>query len=186
MADHFNLIAPIYDRFIRKPDLERLRDLLKLPTNGRMLDAGGGTGRVSSLLRPLIGEVVIGDLSRPMLRQAQMKGKLLPVQTRVEILPFPDASFERILVVDALHHFRDQRVATQELLRVLKPGGRLVIEEQDIDRLPIKILALLEKLILMRSHFHPSNEIADMVRTQGLRVRVDRGERFLFWVVVDK
>jgi demethylmenaquinone methyltransferase/2-methoxy-6-polyprenyl-1,4-benzoquinol methylase len=121
-----------------------------------------------------------------MLRQAQMKGKLLPVQTRVEILPFPDASFERILVVDALHHFRDQRVATQELLRVLKPGGRLVIEEQDIDRLPIKILALLEKLILMRSHFHPSNEIADMVRTQGLRVRVDRGGRFLFWVVVDK
>jgi len=62
----------------------------------------------------------------------------------------------------------------------------MVIEERDIDRLPINILALLEKLILMRSHFHSSNEITDMVRTQGLRVRVYQGGPFLFWVSVDK
>jgi demethylmenaquinone methyltransferase/2-methoxy-6-polyprenyl-1,4-benzoquinol methylase len=186
MANHFDLVAPIYDYFIRKPDLGRLRELLKLPTDGRMLDVGGGTGRVSSPLRPLVGELVIGDFSRGMLKNARTKAELWAVQTRVELLPFPDASFDRILVVDAFHHFGDQRAAIQEILRVLKRGGRLVIEEQDINRCAIKMLAWVEKLILMRSHFCMSNEIVDMIGAHGLPTHVERDGQFLFWVVVDK
>jgi ubiquinone/menaquinone biosynthesis C-methylase UbiE len=186
MMNHFDLLAPIYDRFLRRPRVRRLRHLLKLPTDGRMLDAGGGTGRVSSTLRHLVGQLVVGDFSRGMLRQAQLKGNLRPVQMYVEVLPFPDLSFERILVVDALHHFRDQRGAIQELLRVLKPGGRMVIEEQDIHRFPIKIVALVEKLICMGSHFHSAEEIAEMIRAHGLPAHIVRDGHFLVWVVVDK
>ena len=186
MMNHFDLLAPFYDRFIRRPKVRRLRHLLKLPTDGRMLDAGGGTGRVSSQLRHLVGQLVVGDFSRRMLRQAQLKGNLRPVQMYVEVLPFPNASFERILVVDALHHFRDQRAAIRELLRVLKPGGRLVIEEQDINRFPIKIVALVERLIFMGSHFHSADEIAEMIRAHGLPAHILGDGHFLVWVVVDK
>lgn len=151
-----------------------------------MLDAGGGTGRVSSTLRHLVGQLVVGDSSRRMLKHAQLKGNLRPVQTYVELLPFPNASFERILVVDALHHFRDQRAAIRELLRVLKPGGRLVIEEQDINRFPIKVVAFAEKLICMGSHFHSADEIAKMIRAHGLPAHIVGDGHFLVWVVVDK
>ncbi|OQY37129.1 MAG: hypothetical protein B6243_01300, partial [Anaerolineaceae bacterium 4572_5.2] len=67
----------------------------------------------------------------------------------VERFPFPDNSFDRALVVDALHHFHNQEQAIAELVRVLKKGGRLVIEEPDIHRFAIKLVALAEKAALM-------------------------------------
>ena len=80
MFDHFDIIAPFYDRVIHKLDLKRLIHLLKLPTRGRMLDAGGGTGRVSFRLRSLVDEVVVCDLSLFMLKQAKDKGRERPAQ----------------------------------------------------------------------------------------------------------
>jgi len=186
MFDHFDIIAPIYDRVIHKLDLNLLADLLKLPTRGRMLDAGGGTGRVSSRFRSMIDEIVVCDLSLSMLKQARNKGRLLTVQSHVEKLPFPNESFERIVVVDALHHFCDQRESIQELLRVLKTGGRLVIEEPNIDNFIIKLVALAEKLALMRSCFCSSDEIVNIIKDQGFNARVESDGRFFFWVVVEK
>jgi len=54
MFDHFDFIAPLYDRIVRLPVSSRLCELLKLPTDGILLDAGGGTGRVSSRLRSVV------------------------------------------------------------------------------------------------------------------------------------
>ncbi|MFO7741869.1 MAG: class I SAM-dependent methyltransferase [Anaerolineae bacterium] len=186
MIDHFDFLAPIYDIVIPPADPARLRDLLRLPTRGRVLEAGGGTGRVSSRLLPLVGTLVINDLSRPMLQQAQAKGALLPVQSYVERLPFPDASFDRVFAVDALHHFDDHHAAVGELLRVLVPGGRLVIEEPDIKRFPVKVIALFEKLALMRSHFLTEEQIRALVASHGLQARAGCLSDFATCVVVDK
>lgn len=186
MLHHFDIIAPFYDRVIQKLDLKRLISLLKLPSKGLMLDAGGGTGRVSSRLRTMIDEVVVCDLSLSMLKQAKLKGCLWLAQSHIEQLPFPDESFERIMVVDALHHFCNQRQSIQELLRVLKTGGRLVIEEPNIDKFIIKWVALAEKLFLMQSHFSSSDEIIAMINEQGFNADVDKDDRFILWVVVEK
>jgi ubiquinone/menaquinone biosynthesis C-methylase UbiE len=103
MIDYFDVLASRYDRLIGPPDLTRLRALLDLPTAGWVLDAGGGTGRIVAQLRLLAGQLVLLDRSQPMLRQAQDKG-LWPIQSDVARLPFPDACFDRVVVVDALHH----------------------------------------------------------------------------------
>jgi len=186
MLDHFGLLAPIYDRVIRPPDVERLCHLLELPAPVRMLDAGGGTGRVSLQLRSLVGELVVSDLSLPMLKQARTKGSLRPVQAHAESLPFLDESFDRVLAVDALHHFCDQRDAVRDLLRVLKAGGLLVIEEPDLSRFTVKLMSLAEKVALMRSHFHHPGEIKEMIAAHGLSARIVRDGKFTVWVVVDK
>jgi demethylmenaquinone methyltransferase/2-methoxy-6-polyprenyl-1,4-benzoquinol methylase len=186
MLDHFSFLAPFYDRVIPPPDLTRLRERLRLPAAGRLLDAGGGTGRVSAQLRHLVDEVIISDLSASMLQQALVKGHLLPAQAHAERLPFPAASFDRVVVVDALHHFCHQREAIGDLLRVLKPGGRLVIEEPDIHRLVVKFVALGEKLALMRSHFYSAEQIRDMVSAQGYAAVIERDGQFNAWVSVDK
>jgi len=151
-----------------------------------MLDAGGGTGRVSSLLRSMIDEIVVCDLSLPMLKQAKKKGRLSPVQSHIEKLPFPDESFERIVVVDAMHHFSNLEQSLQELLRVLKPGGRLVAEEPNIDHFIVKWVALAEKLLRMQSHFYFSDEIVGMIKDQGFNAGVESDGRFIFRVVVEK
>ena len=186
MFDHFDFIAPLYDRIVRLPVSSRLCELLKLPTDGILLDAGGGTGRVSSRLRSVVEKLIICDFSLPMLKRAQAKHGLYSVQTRAEQLPFADGTFDRVIVVDALHHFFDQQAAIRDLIRVLKPEGRLVIEEPDRNRLIVKILVVAEKMAFMRSRIHAMTEILDMVTAEGMTACIEHGNGFASWVVADK
>jgi demethylmenaquinone methyltransferase/2-methoxy-6-polyprenyl-1,4-benzoquinol methylase len=99
----------------------------------------------------MVGQLVVADASLGMLRRARDRGGIDAVRADAARLPFPAASFERIMVADALHHFSRQREVTRELARALAPGGVLVIEEFDVRRLPVRVLAFLEKLTLMGS-----------------------------------
>jgi demethylmenaquinone methyltransferase/2-methoxy-6-polyprenyl-1,4-benzoquinol methylase len=186
MFDHFDIIAFAYDRLMGAPDTNRLRDVLNLPTSGWLLDGGGGTGRVASYLRPWVDHIVVSDLSQRMLQKARKKKDIWPVRAHAERLPFADEHFDRVLVVDALHHFCDQREAIRDLLRVLKPGGRLVIEEPDYHRKSVKLIALAEKLTLMRSRFRTPEEIRDMLTSSGTTSRIERDCRYSAWIIADK
>jgi ubiquinone/menaquinone biosynthesis C-methylase UbiE len=136
-------------------------------------------------LKSLTGHMVISDLSRRMLQKALAK-QLNPVCAHVERLPFGDGCFDRILVVDALHHFCNQQEAIEDMLRVLRPGGRLVIEEPDFNHKGVKVLALIEKLLLMRSHFYAPEKIQGMITGHGYRPVIESDGRYTAWVVVDK
>ena len=185
MFDHFDRLAPIYERLVPPPDQGVLGPLLALSSGHVLLDAAGGTGRVSEALAGLAGRVVVCDASPRMLEQARKKGQET-VQAELESLPFADATFDRILLVDAFHHVRDQKAALGELLRVLKPDGRLVIEEPDVRRLPVKIVAVLEKLFLMRSHFKTPAAMAMMILENGGMPKLAREDGFRVWFVVIK
>jgi demethylmenaquinone methyltransferase/2-methoxy-6-polyprenyl-1,4-benzoquinol methylase len=185
MIDHFDVLAPWYDRLLRQPDVGRLARLLGLPSPGRLLDAGGGTGRVSEHLQGSVGTVVVSDLSQRMLKRA--RAKHIPcVRAHAEKLPFENGQFEHVLVVDALHHFCDQQQAIEDLIRVLKPGGRMLIEEFDLNKLPVQLLAMLEKMFLMGSRFLHPETIADMIAAHRLTVRIESGGRFAAWIVAEK
>ena len=186
MIDHFSFLAPFYDRFIGPADSEKLKKILNLPTDGWILDAGGGTGRVSSLIGDDSGGVVVCDISLPMLKQSLEKNNVSPVNSTVDQLPFADNSFDRIIVVDALHHFQNAQKSIAEFIRVLKPGGRLVIEDFDISTLGVKLLALAEKMLLMGSHFFTPDEIVQMAHSTTSTTQVVRNGKRSMWVVVDK
>jgi demethylmenaquinone methyltransferase/2-methoxy-6-polyprenyl-1,4-benzoquinol methylase len=185
MLDHFDVLAPCYDRLMGVPDVARLEALLRLPSTGRLLDLGGGTGRVSNPMRRMVGQVVVTDACGRMLARARRK-KLDAVRARSELLPFPDASFDRVLVVDALHHFSDQSATLGDVARVLKPGGRVVIEEFDADRIAVRMVALAEKIALMQSRFFRPHDIRHMMQIHGLRAEIAARHHFAAWIVGDK
>ncbi len=183
--DHFDLLAPLYDRLIRPPANSRLQEVAGLPIQGRLLDLGGGTGRITSRLHGMAGMLLVADTSRKMLKEAQQKGGLLAVACEAEQLPFRKESFERILIVDAFHHLADQRASLEECLRVLAPAGWLVIEEPDIDRFAVKLIALAERLALFRSRFWRAEAIATKLQGLGMQVQITR-ENQAAWVVAER
>jgi demethylmenaquinone methyltransferase/2-methoxy-6-polyprenyl-1,4-benzoquinol methylase len=74
--------------------------------------------------------------------------------------------------VDALHHVMDQAETIRELYRVLKVGGRLVVEEPDVRKFMVKLIAIGEKLALMRSHFLAPPAIEQLFPTEA-KVKVE-------------
>ncbi len=191
MFDHFDILAPIYDRAIPFSRLELMLKMVDLPVDGILLDAGGGTGRVASALRPHVRAALVADFSPGMLAQAQLKG-LPGVLTPAERLPFADGTFDRIIMVDALHHVHNQAETIAELWRVLrgpdpvsgKPGGRLVIEEPDVRTFTVKLVAIGEKLALMRSHFLSPPKIAALFPPEA-QVKIET-EGYNAWVIVER
>lgn len=173
--DHFRFIAPLYDHVFGGDAANHQTDeFLQLPIDGWLLDAGGGTGRVSQHYAAQAAGVVVLDVSLGMLRQANEKDGLHAAAGLVEKLPFSSAFFERILIVDAFHHFFTHDLAVRELWRVLRPGGRLLIVEPNIARLPVKLIALGEALLLMRSRFFQAEALQALFQPYSdAQVRVD-------------
>lgn len=183
MFDHFDFLAPFYDRAIPFSRLDLMLKMVALPVGGLLLDAGGGTGRVATALRPYVRAALVADFSAGMLAQAHKKD-LPAIQTPAERLPFAADTFERMIMVDALHHVINQKETISELWRVLKPGGRLVIEEPDVRTLTVKLVAVGEKLALMRSHFLSPPKIAALFPPEA-RVKIET-ESYNAWVIVEK
>jgi demethylmenaquinone methyltransferase/2-methoxy-6-polyprenyl-1,4-benzoquinol methylase len=185
MFDHFGLLAPVYEKFIKPQYPKRLAELAQLPINGRLLDVGGGTGRVSHFFLDEIDQIALADLSHKMLVESQSKKGLLPTCSHAEYLPFPPDHFDRIIMIDALHHVCDQQQTINELWRVLKPGGRIIIEEPDINHWAVKLVALGEKIALMRSHFLDGEEMINLFRDfPGKKTKVQEGHNI--WIIIDK
>lgn len=98
----------------------------------KLLDVATGTGLVArgaTAILPGPGAVIGLDPSEGMLREGRKTHSALLVQGVVEALPFGDDGFDFVSMGYALRHAADLRVAFAECLRVLKPGGRLLVLE---------------------------------------------------------
>ncbi len=128
----YDPIAATYDR-IAVPALFTLpaRDLvvaLELPAGARVLDIGTGTGVAARLAIELAApaSLVVGlDPSLAMLRCARQKGLARVVAGGVPGLPHPDATFHRVSANFVLSHCASYQAALSDMVRVLRPGGRL-------------------------------------------------------------
>lgn len=182
-ALHFDWVAPVYDRVFGGGALDGLERDLAVPLDGWVIDVGGGTGRAVAAGVAPHGRVVVVDRSRGMLRQATARS-LMAVQADAARMPFASGSAGGILIVDALHHFRDQDGAMREIVRILGPGGRIVLEEPDIRNWAVKAVALGERLALMQSRFMHPAETALHLQRLGVRLegwsRVGHSARLVF------
>ena len=104
-----------------------------------VLDLAGGTGDLARKFASQVGSgghVVLADINASMLREGRRKlvdagvaGNLSLAQVDAENLPFADATFDCITIAFGLRNVTDKQTALRSMLRVLKPGGKLLILE---------------------------------------------------------
>jgi demethylmenaquinone methyltransferase/2-methoxy-6-polyprenyl-1,4-benzoquinol methylase len=105
----------------------------------RVMDLAGGTGDITALLSPLVGDdghVVLCDINYSMLALGRDRlvdrgivGNIDYVQADAERLPFGDRQFDAITIAFGLRNVTDKPAALVSMLRVLKAGGRLMVLE---------------------------------------------------------
>jgi demethylmenaquinone methyltransferase / 2-methoxy-6-polyprenyl-1,4-benzoquinol methylase len=97
-----------------------------------LLDTGSGTGVIAALGQEIVGRrglVVALEPSLGMMSHAARRGVRRRVRGIAEALPFSDRRFDRLTMGYALRHVADLRATFQEYLRVLKPGGKVLLLE---------------------------------------------------------
>jgi len=101
------------------------------PTGGRLLEVGAGFGRLAAEYAGY-SAVVLFDASQELLDAARERlgndARFTFVLGDAHHLPFEDAGFDTVVCVRVIHNFADPGVIFGEFARVLRPGGRLVLE----------------------------------------------------------
>jgi demethylmenaquinone methyltransferase/2-methoxy-6-polyprenyl-1,4-benzoquinol methylase len=146
VADVFHSVADKYDLMndLMSVGIHRIWkritiELSAVRTGHKVLDIAGGTGDLAAKFAARVGPegtVVLADINDSMLRVG--RDRLLDrgivenvrfAQADAQNLPFPDNSFDLISIAFGLRNVTDKDLALRSMLRVLKPGGRLLILE---------------------------------------------------------
>jgi len=143
---------------------------------GEVLEIAAGTGRNLPFYPREVSLTGI-ELSPEMLEIARHRARNLGVEADLRVgdaqgLPFPDASFDTVVATLALCTIPDDRRAVTEAVRVLRPGGRLLLlEHVRSPLLPVRILQrVLDPLTVLLERDHLLREPLRHVQEAGLVV----------------
>lgn len=104
----------------------------------KFVDIAGGYGRLADEYLPRAKSATLFDYSKTELHQAKdhYGDKIITQAGDIYDLPFDNDSFDALVMVRATHHFKDMQKVSDELYRILKPGGIAVIEVANKKTLP--------------------------------------------------
>jgi ubiquinone/menaquinone biosynthesis C-methylase UbiE len=187
---YWNQHAASYDRgmrFIERRVLRDTRAWVCERARGRTLEVAVGTG-LNLPHYPAGHELTAIDLSPKMLSHARQRaaGVGLSVdfaEGSAEELEFPDASFDSVLCTLALCSIPNDKLAVSEMIRVLRPGGRLILADHvESSRPPVRWAQRAVQAWTVRSageHF--TRRPIRLLHAAGLHV--SEHERFLAGVI---
>jgi len=163
------------------------------------LDVAGGTGDLTAGMARQVGaqgRVIHTDINMAMLAEGRdrlldkgLSANIRSLQVNAEKLPFTDGSMNCVTIAFGLRNVTDKQAALNEMARVLKPGGRLLVLEFSkpvlkwleplYDAYSFRVLPALGKLVAGDAHsykylaesirMHPDQEtLANMMRAAGL------------------
>lgn len=119
---------------------QKMVDNLKLKQTDKVLELACGTGRDSENIVAQLGAegcLYVQDLSRAMLLQCQkrLQGSIVPIEYSVgnaSYLAFPNNYFDAVFSFGGLNVFEDIARSLREMVRVVKPGGRVVVGDESM------------------------------------------------------
>lgn len=165
---------------------EALVDALVPVAGERILEVGCGSGVLCRQVTPGVvpgGKMIGVDISPEFLRIAQryavnanLPETILWSAGKAEVLPFQDASFDGVFAARLLLHVQDPQAVLKELVRVVRPGGRVVVMDWDFDTVAVdhSDRELSRRLLHWRCDHHGGNnwsgrQLWGLMAATGLR-----------------
>ncbi len=195
VAERYNLMNDLMSAGLHRLWKRFAIDVSGVKTGDKVLDIAGGTGDLSALFLKQVGktgEVWLTDINNSMLSIGRDRlideGTPAPVaQCDAETLPFPDNYFNCVSVAFGLRNMTHKDTALKEMLRVIKPGGTVIVLEFSkvwgplrpmYDAYSFKLLPVMGKMIANDSEsyrylaesirVHPSQEaLKEMMEEAG-------------------
>ena len=176
----WDLYAPIYSRAMRAEERSYAylyRRISKLVRAKEVLELATGPGVLAKRIAPVTKRMLTTDYSEGMIAEAK-KGAC-PKNLRFEVadalsLPYADASFDAVIIVNALHLLPEPERALREIARVLRPDGILIAPnfvKQRENLLTRSWEALLSLAGLRFANQWTPEEYLDFLKKNGWEVR---------------
>ncbi|MDK2870527.1 MAG: putative AdoMet-dependent methyltransferase [Pyrococcus sp.] len=165
-------------------DYERVLKLVAEKATGTVVDIGCGTGNILRFLRC---ERYIGvEPSRGMRVRFREKHNFEPLDGHFLKLPLPDETADAVISTYAFHHVPDEEkeAALREMLRVLRPEGRIVIADVMFESEEKKLRIAREDGILeevLDEYFATVDELQRTCERLSLQCRFERINRYI-WI----
>lgn len=172
----------IFNRSIKKKEkLKRINKHLEINASDLILDLGCAQGIMSYFLRQKGGHWVSADLDFQNLKTSLELIKTNLIQLEPGVLPFRSGSFDRVVSLDYLEHLEDDDLCLEEVHRVLKKDGQLILATPHTGR--IFLLHKLRPLLGLKLEFYghkregySNKELQDKLESH--RFRVEKKETF--------
>jgi demethylmenaquinone methyltransferase/2-methoxy-6-polyprenyl-1,4-benzoquinol methylase len=139
VADNYDLMNDMMSLGIHRLWKRYAINMATLKPGERVLDLAGGTGDLTRLMAPIVGErghITLADINAAMLNNGRSRlldrgisGNVDFAQVDAELLPFPDNSFDLVTMAFGLRNVTNKQRALDSLYRVIRPGGRLLVLE---------------------------------------------------------
>ena len=146
----YDLFENIYNKSVYQSTGESVAKYIK--NSDRVLECACGTGAISIFIAPVCKELIVSDYSVGMLKQAKKKLKnydnIEYKMVDITDIEAEDNSFDVVVAGNVIHLLADPQRAMNELTRVCKDGGRLVIPtyingDEGTNKLAVKFLEKL-------------------------------------------
>jgi ubiquinone/menaquinone biosynthesis C-methylase UbiE len=189
LSDHQQVIRSEFSRQAETMDsaifftdagiLDRIRKAAALTREQRAIDVACGPGIVAEVLAQDAGEVIACDITPEMLARAAQRFERAGLTNArcipgtAESLPFDDGSFDVVFTRSSIHHFPNPDLALREMVRVMRPSGRVIIQDVTSSEV-VEESALHNALERVRDPSHvrmlPESELLAHIRDAGLEV----------------
>jgi ubiquinone/menaquinone biosynthesis C-methylase UbiE len=129
--NYYELIGSDFDKFMSDYDVaqrvKKIRALIPKNFEGSTLEIGCGTGAVTKGYRDLVGALIVSDISERLAKMVAKKFNATGVHADAMSLPWSDSFFDLIISSECIEHTPSPHKSLEEMIRVCKPGGFVLV-----------------------------------------------------------
>jgi ubiquinone/menaquinone biosynthesis C-methylase UbiE len=151
--------------------IQIMTEYIDIKPSDIILDIGGNTGKITEAYSNNCKEVIVLEPKRSIVEYGRShRPNIKFIEGGAENIPLPDEYFDKVVASASFHHFSDQDKALEEMKRVLKPDGKIIILEIDPNTARGKRLKFCETLFHTGAKLYQPSQLSKKIEEHHLHV----------------